>query len=257
MKELPSIEQLVPKHVAIIMDGNGRWAKQRGKIRTFGHKAGAEAVRKAVAFARRNGIESLTLFAFSSENWKRPATEVSVLMELFMSVLKSEIKKLDDNDIRLRIVGDKEAFSKRLQKRMSEAEEQTRSNSGLNLNIAANYGGQWDITQASRKLAEKVKTGEIEPAEITEQTIAGELMMADQPLPDLLIRTGGEHRISNFLLWQLAYAELYFTSVLWPDFDDTAFAQAITDFAQRERRFGLTSEQLTVLMQGIETRIEE
>lgn len=257
MKELPSIEQLVPKHVAIIMDGNGRWAKQRGKIRTFGHKAGAEAVRKAVAFARRNGIESLTLFAFSSENWKRPATEVSVLMELFMSVLKSEIKKLDDNDIRLRIIGDKEAFSKRLQKRMSEAEAQTQSNSGLNLNIAANYGGQWDITQASRKLAEKVKAGEMEPREITEQAIAGELMMADQPLPDLLIRTGGEHRISNFLLWQLAYAELYFTSVLWPDFDDTVFAQAITDFAQRERRFGLTSEQLTVLMQGIETRIEE
>lgn len=257
MRELPSIEQLVPKHVAIIMDGNGRWAKQRDKIRTLGHKAGADAVRKAVAFARRNGIESLTLFAFSSENWKRPATEVSVLMELFMSVLKSEIKKLDDNDIRLRIIGDKEAFSKRLQKRMSEAEEQTRSNSGLNLNIAANYGGKWDITQASRKLAEKVKAGEIEPTEINEQAIAGELMMADQSLPDLLIRTGGEHRISNFLLWQLAYAELYFTPVLWPDFDDTVFAQAITDFAQRERRFGLTSEQLTVLMQGIETRIEE
>ncbi|MCK7460107.1 polyprenyl diphosphate synthase [Idiomarina aminovorans] len=257
MKELPSIEQLVPKHVAIIMDGNGRWAKQRGKIRTSGHKAGAEAVRKAVAFARRNGIESLTLFAFSSENWKRPAKEISVLMELFMSVLKSEIKKLDDNHICLRIIGDKGAFSKRLQRQMNEAEQQTRSNSGLNLNIAANYGGQWDITQASRKLAEKVKANEIDPAEITEQAIAGELMMADQPLPDLLIRTGGEHRISNFLLWQLAYAELYFTSVLWPNFDDTVFARAITDFAQRERRFGLTSEQLTVLMQDIETRIEE
>ena len=257
MKELPSIEQLVPRHVAIIMDGNGRWAKQRGKIRTFGHKAGAEAVRRAVAFARRNGIESLTLFAFSSENWKRPATEVSVLMELFMSVLKSEVKKLDDNDIRLRIIGDKGAFSKRLQKRIQEAEEKTQNNSGLNLNIAANYGGQWDITQASRKLADKVKSGEIEPSEITEQAISGELMMADQPLPDLLIRTGGESRISNFLLWQLAYAELYFTSTLWPDFDDAIFAKAITDFAQRERRFGLTSEQLTVLMQGIETRIEE
>jgi len=191
MKELPSIEQLVPRHVAIIMDGNGRWAKQRGKIRTFGHKAGAEAVRRAVAFARRNGIESLTLFAFSSENWKRPATEVSVLMELFMSVLKSEVKKLDDNDIRLRIIGDKGAFSKRLQKRIQEAEEKTQNNSGLNLNIAANYGGQWDITQASRKLADKVKTGEIEPSEITEEAISGELMMADQPLPDLLIRTGG------------------------------------------------------------------
>ena len=257
MKELPSIEQLVPRHVAIIIDGNGRWAKQRGKIRTFGHKAGAEAVRRAVAFARRNGIESLTLFAFSSENWKRPATEVSVLMELFMSVLKSEVKKLDDNDIRLRIIGDKGAFSKRLQKRIQEAEEKTQNNSGLNLNIAANYGGQWDITQASRKLADKVKTGEIEPSEITEEAISGELMMADQPLPDLLIRTGGERRISNFLLWQLAYAELYFTSTLWPDFDDAIFAKAITDFAQRERRFGLTSEQLTVLMQGIETRIEE
>lgn len=257
MKELPSIEQLVPKHVAIIMDGNGRWAKQRGKIRTFGHKAGAEAVRRAVAFARRNGIESLTLFAFSSENWKRPATEVSVLMELFMSVLKSEVKKLDDNDIRLRIIGDKGAFSKRLQKRIHEAEEKTQNNSGLSLNIAANYGGQWDITQASRKLADRVKAGELEPSEITEQAISEELMMADQPFPDLLIRTGGERRISNFLLWQLAYAELYFTSTLWPDFDDAVFARAITDFAQRERRFGLTSEQLNVLMQGIETRIEE
>lgn len=257
MKELPSIEQLVPRHVAIIMDGNGRWAKQRGKIRTFGHKAGAQAVRSAVAFARRNRIESLTLFAFSSENWKRPAAEVSVLMELFMSVLKSELKKLDENDIRLRIIGDKTAFSKRLQKRMCEAEEQTQNNRSLNLNIAANYGGKWDITQACQRLSERVKSGEMDSTDITEQCIADELMMSDQPQADLLIRTGGERRVSNFLLWQLAYAELYFTSTLWPDFDDAVFARAITDFAQRERRFGLTSEQLTVLMQGIETRVEE
>ena len=257
MKELPSIKQLVPKHVAIIMDGNGRWAKQRGKARTSGHKAGAEAVRRAVAFARRNGIESLTLFAFSSENWNRPATEVSLLMELFMSVLKKEVVKLDENNIQLRIIGDKSRFSKRLQKQIAQAEEKTAGNDQLTLNIAANYGGQWDITQACRTLAKKVEDGDLTAEEITEEALADNLMLSDQATPDLLIRTGGEHRISNFLLWQLAYAELFFTPVLWPDFDDTTFAEAINDFAQRERRFGLTSEQLTMLMQDMDTRTEE
>lgn len=234
----------MPRHVAIIMDGNGRWAKLRGKHRTFGHKAGAESVRAAVQFARKKGIESLTLFAFSSENWKRPEQEVSVLMELFMTVLKREVKKLHKHNVRLRIVGDKSAFSTRLQKQMQEAETLTAGNTALNLNIAANYGGRWDIVQATQKLAEQVKAGQIEPNAITEDALAGQLELADQPIPDLLIRTGGEHRISNFLLWQLAYAEFYFSKVLWPDFDDREFAAAIADFSCRERRFGLTSEQL-------------
>jgi undecaprenyl diphosphate synthase len=234
----------IPRHVAIIMDGNGRWAQMRGKRRTAGHKAGAQAVRAAVEFARKKGIESLTLFAFSSENWKRPEQEVSVLMELFMTVLKREVKKLHKYNVRLRIIGDKSAFGERLQRQMHEAEALTAGNTALNLNIAANYGGHWDITQAARKLAVQVAAGELTPADITEEKLAGQLELADQPVPDLLIRTGGEHRISNFLLWQLAYAEFYFSKVLWPDFDDREFAAAIADFSCRERRFGLTSEQL-------------
>ena len=234
----------IPRHVAIIMDGNGRWAQMRGKRRTAGHKAGAQAVRAAVEFARKKGIESLTLFAFSSENWKRPEQEVSVLMELFMTVLKREVKKLHKYNVRLRIIGDKSAFGERLQRQMHEAEALTAGNTALNLNIAANYGGHWDITQAARKLAVQVAAGELTPADIIEEKLAGQLELADQSVPDLLIRTGGEHRISNFLLWQLAYAEFYFSKVLWPDFDDREFAAAIADFSCRERRFGLTSEQL-------------
>src|SRR5690554_5835378 len=241
-KEVSTIR--MPRHVAIIMDGNGRWAQLRGKRRTAGHKAGAEAVRRAVEFARKKGIESLTLFAFSSENWKRPEQEVTVLMELFLTVLKREVKKLHKYNVRLRIIGDKSAFSSRLQKQMQEAETLTAGNTALNLNIAANYGGRWDITQATRKVAEQVAAGQLEVAAINEQLLADQLELADQPVPDLLIRTGGEHRISNFLLWQLAYAEFYFSQVLWPDFDDREFAAAIADFSCRERRFGLTSEQL-------------
>ncbi|MDX1525224.1 MAG: polyprenyl diphosphate synthase [Pseudidiomarina maritima] len=234
----------MPKHVAIIMDGNGRWAKLRGKHRTFGHKAGAEAVRQAVQFARKKGIQSLTLFAFSSENWNRPQQEVSVLMELFMTVLKREVKKLHKHNVRLRIIGDKSAFSERLQNQMATAEAMTANNTALNLNIAANYGGRWDITAAARQLASKVRDGELDAEQITTDLLAEQLQLADQPEPDLLIRTGGEHRISNFLLWQLAYAEFYFSQVLWPDFDDKEFAAAIADFSCRERRFGMTSEQL-------------
>lgn len=257
MTELPSLQQLVPKHVAIIMDGNGRWAKQRGKLRTFGHKAGAEAVRRAVAFARRNGIQSLTLFAFSSENWQRPEKEVSVLMDLFMTVLKREVKKLHQNNIKLNIIGDKSRFSTRLQRQISEAEEKTANNNALTLNIAANYGGQWDIIQAARALARQVESGALNSSDINSERFAAQLQLAGQPTPDLLIRTGGECRISNFLLWQAAYAELYFTPVLWPDFDDETFSKAITEFAQRERRFGLTSEQLDSVMRDLETRVEE
>lgn len=240
-----SVEQLrLPKHVAIIMDGNGRWAQLRGKHRTFGHKAGAESVRRAVAFARKKGIQSLTLFAFSSENWKRPEEEVSVLMELFFTVLKREVKKLHKHNVKLNIIGDTQGFSAKLQQRIKEAEELTANNTSLTLNIAANYGGRWDITEAARQLAKSVQEGKLNVNDISEEKLAQQLTLADQPVPDLLIRTGGEHRISNFLLWQLAYAEFYFADVLWPDFDDQAFAQAIADFSCRERRFGLTSEQV-------------
>lgn len=257
MTKLPSLQQLVPKHVAIIMDGNGRWAKQRGKLRTFGHKAGAESVRRAVAFARRNGIQSLTLFAFSSENWQRPEKEVSVLMDLFMTVLKREVKKLHENNIKLNIIGDTARFSERLQRQIKTAQEKTAANTELTLNIAANYGGQWDIVNAARTLAQKVEQQQLSSADISAQTFAEQLQLAHQPAPDLLIRTGGECRISNFILWQAAYAELYFTPVLWPDFDDQTFSQAIAEFAKRERRFGLTSEQLDSVMQTLETRVEE
>lgn len=239
------------------MDGNGRWAKQRGKLRTFGHKAGAEAVRRAVAFARRNGIQSLTLFAFSSENWQRPEKEVSVLMELFMTVLKREVKKLNENNIKLNIIGDTAKFSDRLQRQIKTAEETTAANTALTLNIAANYGGQWDIVNAARLMAQKVEQQQLVSTEISAETFAEHLQLAEQPTPDLLIRTGGECRISNFILWQAAYAELYFTPVLWPDFDDQTFSQAIAEFAQRERRFGLTSEQLESVMQTLETRLED
>ncbi|RUO21524.1 polyprenyl diphosphate synthase [Aliidiomarina haloalkalitolerans] len=237
----------LPRHVAIIMDGNGRWATQRGKRRTYGHRAGAEAVRRAITFARRNGIEALTLFAFSSENWGRPATEVSVLMELFMGVLKREVNELAANDIRLRVVGDKAAFSARLQKQIQQAEAKTAHCQTLTLNIAANYGGRWDITNAAKAMLNAVQQGTLAPDEITEDTLGQFIQLADGPAPDLLIRTGGDLRISNFLLWQLAYAELYFTEVLWPDFDDVTFVDAVNSFVIRERRFGLTSEQLQQL----------
>lgn len=248
---------LIPAHVAIIMDGNGRWAQQRGKLRTFGHKAGAESVRSAVAFARKTGISSLTLFAFSSENWKRPEAEVSLLMELFMTVLKREVKKLHQHGVRLRIIGDISAFSTRLQQRIQAAEALTADNTELNLNIAANYGGQWDILQATKQLAEAVQRGELAVSDIDESKFGRFLQLADQPTPDLLIRTGGEQRISNFLLWQLAYAELYFTDVLWPDFDATEFARAVADFASRERRFGLTGEQIQSMMMQLHQTPED
>ncbi|MGX5914346.1 polyprenyl diphosphate synthase [Aliidiomarina sp. Khilg15.8] len=241
---------MLPRHVAIIMDGNGRWAEQRSKARTSGHKAGAEAVRKTVAFALRNEIEALTLFAFSSENWRRPALEVKVLMELFITVLKREVPELHRHGVKLRIIGDTSKFSSRLQQNILEAEEKTAANSTLVLNIAANYGGRWDITEAARHACTLVQKGELDPAELTEARFAELTQLADCPPPDLLIRTGGDMRISNFLLWQLAYAELYFCDVLWPDFDDNAFAAAVNSFVTRERRFGLTSQQIKQLMAG-------
>lgn len=235
----------MPQHVAIIMDGNGRWAKQKGKIRTFGHKAGVESVRNSVRFARENGIKSLTLFAFSSENWKRPEEEVGVLMDLFNLVLSSEVKKLHKNDVCLKVIGDTSRFDAKLVAKIEQAEALTADNKSLVLNIAANYGGRWDIVQAAAQLSEQVASGALRPGDISEQLFDKYTCLSELPELDLLIRTGGEHRISNFLLWQAAYAELYFTDTFWPDFDGHAFQLAIDDFADRQRRFGQTGEQVS------------
>lgn len=227
-----------PRHVAIIMDGNGRWAKNQGKLRISGHKAGVKSVRRAVSFAVSNKLEALTLYAFSSENWSRPAQEVVALMELFVWALDSEVKSLHKHNVRLRIIGDISRFNSRLQERIRRAEELTQQNNGLTLNIAANYGGRWDIIHGVKKIAEQVQEGLLRPDQIEETTLSGFLCMHDLAPVDLVIRTGGEHRISNFLLWQIAYAEFYFTDVLWPDFDEQVFEGAMNAFSHRERRFG-------------------
>lgn len=233
-----------PRHVAIIMDGNGRWAKQRNKPRHAGHRAGVESVRSTIEACVENGIDALTLFAFSSENWRRPRTEVDLLMELFISALSREVKKLEKNRIRLRVIGDTSAFPGKLQDRIREVEARTLDNDRLILQVAANYGGRWDIANAARKLAAEVAAGSLAVEDIDEQRFAAATSFSDIPDPDLFIRTGGEQRISNFLLWHCAYSELYFTSVLWPDFDKAEFARALDEFAGRERRFGRTGEQL-------------
>lgn len=207
----PNNDARLPRHVAIIMDGNGRWAEQRGKFRVSGHKAGVKSVRAVVTFGYKLGLDALTLFAFSSENWRRPEEEVSALMSLFIAVLGSEVRKLHHNNIRLRIIGDRSAFAPHLQRKIDDAERLTANNTGLTLNIAANYGGRWDITQAARLLAEQVAGGELKAEDITEEQLDKHIQMAELAPVDLLIRTGGEQRISNFLLWQLAYAEFYFT----------------------------------------------
>lgn len=242
MTELTSA---IPRHVAIIMDGNGRWAQQRGKARHAGHKAGVKSVRSSVEHSVRAGVEVLTLFAFSSENWQRPQSEVSLLMELFGVALANEVRKLEKNNVRLRVIGDISAFSNKLQQQIHKAEAKTSGNTGMLLQIAANYGGRWDIAQSARQLATQVKAGQLQPDAIDESMISAGLSFADCPDVDLFIRTGGDLRISNFILWQAAYAELYFTPVLWPDFDATVYQQALDDFAGRQRRFGLTAEQVT------------
>ena len=234
----------MPKHVAIIMDGNGRWAQQQGKLRTFGHKAGVDAVRASVSYARKHNINALTLFAFSSENWKRPEEEVSVLMELFKLVLHNEVKKLHRNQVRLKVIGDLSAFDAGLIERIKVAEALTAGNEALTLNIAANYGGRWDIVETSKRIQQKIASGALQPTDVNESTFADETAFAHVPEVDLLIRTGGEQRISNFLLWQSAYAELFFTDELWPDFNEHSFARAVADFQQRQRRFGQTAEQV-------------
>ncbi len=240
-------ESRLPRHVAIIMDGNGRWARRRMLPRHAGHRAGVKSVRMAVEQCARRGIEVLTLFAFSSENWARPKEEVNQLMELFMSALRSELKRLQKNRVRLRIIGERAAFPEKLQRRIADAEQATTGNDGLLLQIAANYGGRWDITQGVRRLAEQVRDGELDPQDIDEQRLAAELSFADQPDPDLFIRTGGEQRISNFILWQSAYSELYFSELLWPDFDVDEFDRVLADYAGRQRRFGKTGEQVAGL----------
>jgi undecaprenyl diphosphate synthase len=236
----------LPRHVSIIMDGNGRWASERGLPRHAGHKAGVGAVRSTVEQCRKYEIPVLTLFAFSSENWKRPQQEVGLLMELFLNALQREAKRLQKNDVRLRVIGDRGGFSEKLQAGIEAAESLTAGNTGLLLQIAANYGGRWDITEATRALARQAAAGELDPEAISEDTVSEALSFPGVPDPDLYIRTGGEQRLSNFLLWQAAYAELYFTPTLWPDFDAAAFDQALADFSRRQRRFGLVSEQLMV-----------
>jgi len=227
------------------MDGNGRWAEKKGKHRVFGHKYGVKSLRKAITFANEKKLQALTIYAFSSENWKRPEKEVSMLMELFFTVLGSEVKTLHKHNIKLKIIGDVTGFSERLQKKVAQAEKLTENNSGLVLNVAANYGGRWDITQASKQLATLVKMGELNIDDITEDKFNSALSLGELPPIDLMIRTGGDQRISNFLLWQMAYAELYFCDILWPDFDADEFQRALDVFAGKERRFGQTSEQVT------------
>lgn len=235
----------IPEHIAIIMDGNGRWAQAQGKSRVIGHKAGVESVRAVVRGAREAGVKALTLFAFSSENWQRPEKEVSVLMDLFMFVLTKEVKRLHKNNIRFQVIGDLSRFSSKLQKSIAKSEQLTADNDGLVLSIAANYGGRWDIANAAKAMALQVKDEEIDIDDINETSLQEHTCLANLPPLDLLIRTGGDFRISNFLLWQAAYAEFYFTEVLWPDFNENEFKQAINVFDQRERRFGKTGEQVT------------
>jgi undecaprenyl diphosphate synthase len=235
----------IPRHIAIIMDGNGRWAKQQNKPRFMGHKAGVDSVEAIVKHCVELDVEVLSLFAFSSENWRRPSKEVDLLMDLFAIALKQQVKKLHKNNIRLRIIGDVSRFSNSLQKLIHEAQQLTQDNTGLTINVAANYGGRWDITQAVQQIALQVQQGILDPESISETTISNLLTTADLPEPDLFIRTGGEERVSNFMLWQMAYTEMYFTSELWPDFKVEQLDRAIDSFGNRERRFGRTSEQLT------------
>lgn len=234
----------LPRHIAIVMDGNGRWAEQRRRPRSFGHRAGVKSVKSAVEFCLRERIGALTLFAFSSENWARPQAEVSALMSLFLKALDREVDQLSANGVSLRFIGDRAAFPAELQQRMSHAQSRTAANTALALNVAVNYGGRWDITQACRALATQARDGALAVDAIDEARVRESLSLASLPDPDLFIRTGGERRVSNFLLWQIAYAELYFSDVLWPDFDMACLRAAVDDFAGRERRYGRTGAQV-------------
>ena len=234
----------IPKHVAVIMDGNGRWAKQRAMPRHAGHRSGVGSVRRTVELAAERGVDYLTLFAFSSENWSRPREEISKLMGLFLEALQREVDELHRNNVRLEFIGAREQLSARLNDKISAAEMQTRENTGLRLFIAVAYGGRGELAAAARRLGARIERGELSHAAIDADAVAAELQLGDAPDPDLLIRTGGEQRISNFLLWHLAYAELYFCDTLWPDFGDADFDAALEFYAQRQRRYGHTGEQV-------------
>lgn len=230
---------VIPRHVAIIMDGNNRWAKRNGVPGPAGHRAGVEAVRSVLRACRHHGVQVLTVFAFSSENWGRPLPEVRALLALLSRYLRSEVRELDKDGICLRFIGERSRFSPRLQRLMEQSERLTAANTEATLVIAVDYGGQWDITRAARKLAEQVAAGQLQASEITPELLGRQVAAADLPAPDLCIRTGGDARISNFMLWQFAYSELYFTNTLWPDFGELEFARALADYSRRERRFGL------------------
>jgi len=233
-----------PSHVCIIMDGNGRWAKNRLMPRSFGHRKGVETTRQCVEFFASAGVAHLTLFAFSSENWNRPNEEVGNLMKLFMQSLQRYTDELHEQGLRIRFIGDRSGFSEKLQQQIGQSEERTAANQGMTLNIAANYGGQWDIVNAARACALRVLDGEIDIEQIDERSFSTKLALADIPDPDLFIRTGGERRVSNFLLWQLAYTEFYFCDCLWPDFDSREMQKALDEYGQRQRRYGKTGEQV-------------
>ena len=235
----------LPKHVAVIMDGNGRWAKQRGKLRTFGHNKGVKAVRETVETAAEIGIEYLTLYAFSTENWNRPKFEINALMTLLVKTISKETKTLTENNIRLNAIGDLESLPSSCLRELNEAIEKTKGNTRMTLTLALSYSSKWEITEAIKAIAKNVKSGNLDVEEIDESTINQHLCTLGIPDPELLIRTSGEHRISNFLLWQIAYAELYFTDKLWPDFERVDFETAIIDYQGRERRFGKISEQVS------------
>jgi undecaprenyl diphosphate synthase len=239
--ELP---RFVPRHLAIIMDGNGRWASQHGRPRHSGHRAGVRAARSVVEACAEGHVEVLTLFAFSSENWRRPPDEVNSLMRLFVEVLDREVSELHRNGVRLRFIGDRNELPELLRQKMASAEARTAGNSRLTLVLAVAYGGHWDVVQATRRIVAEVASGRLAPGDIDEALFAGHLALAGLPAPDLLIRTGGERRISNFLLWDLAYTELYFTDTLWPDFDRAQLEASFEFFRRRQRRFGLTADQL-------------
>ncbi len=234
----------IPRHLAVIMDGNGRWAERRRRPRVLGHRAGARAVNLCIDWCLRRGIAALTLFAFSSENWGRPEDEVGALMKLFLNALEREVEELHRRGVRLRFIGERERFAPDILARMAEAEARTAGNDALHLTVAASYGGRQDIAHAARAIAAEVAAGRLAVADIDEATVGRFMALADLPPPDLFIRTGGDHRISNFLLWQLAYTELWFTDLLWPDLDEATLDRALADFGGRERRFGLTSAQV-------------
>jgi len=236
---------LLPRHIAITMDGNGRWAAARGLARSAGHKAGLDPVRMCIEQCSQRGVEALTLFAFSSENWRRPIEEVGSLMRLFLEALDREVDELHQQAVRMRFIGERRSLAVRLQARIAAAEARTAANAGLKLQVAMSYGGRWDIVQAAQSIARECASGRLRPEELTEDSFAARLSLAGIPEPDLFIRTGGEQRVSNFLLWDLAYAELYFTPKLWPDFALSDLEEALAYFGARERRFGRVSEPRT------------